>query len=44
MMGDNKISLVADPQASTATVTCDKPFTLVYNGKTISCPAGTTEL
>lgn len=44
MMGDNRVSFVSDPKSGSATVTCDKPFTLIYNGKTIQCPAGTTNI
>ena len=43
MMGENSISLIADPAAGTATVECTQPFKLRLNGADIHCPAGKSE-
>ena len=44
MMGDNSVSLLADPAAKTATVECKQPFTLKLNGTTYNCIGGTQTL
>ena len=43
MMGENSISLLADPAIGIVTVDCAKPFTLRLNGADIHCRAGKSE-
>ena len=39
-MGKNSISLIAEPAKNQATVSCEKAFTLILNGKELAIPAG----